>query len=281
MIDHADVRERLELAAVEPGGLDRLAAGDTVDAAAIAGHLAGCPSCAEEARRLAEVAPVIGEVARSVPPDALRERTLTLVRETGRPRARAAAVTPTAGSVVAEAMPGSASGGRPRRRSFGWSTAIAAVVAIALLAGGGLLVVRLVDQLSGEAEALAELNTATLRVSAHLDATRVHLVGPSDPSVAGTGTLLFSPASTELVISAPGLAQPPSGQRFACWLTRPDGSRARMGYMDFGGGLAYWTGWDDKLHDAGPGTTFGVTLVDADGKPVGAGDVLVGTVSQD
>ena len=30
MIDHADVREQLELAAVEPGGLDRLAAGDTV-----------------------------------------------------------------------------------------------------------------------------------------------------------------------------------------------------------------------------------------------------------
>ena len=39
--------------------------------------------------------------------------------------------------------------------------------------------------------------------------------------------------------------------------------------MEFGGGLAYWTGWDDKLHDAGPGTTFGVTLVDADGQPVG------------
>ena len=267
MMDHADVRERLELAAVEPGGLDRLAAGDAADAAAIAGHLAGCPSCAEEARRLAVVAPIVAEAARSVPPDTLRDRTLALVRETGRPRG--------------PAMPDTVTAGPRRRRSFGWPTAIAAVVAIALLAAGGLLAVRLVDRLQGEAGALAELNTATLRVSAHSDATRVRLVGPADPSVAGAGTLLFSPASTELVISAPGLAEPPTGQRFACWLTRPDGSRARMGYMDFGGGLAYWTGWDDKLRDAGPGTTFGVTLVDANGKPVGAGDVLVGTVSQD
>ena len=91
MIDHAEVRERLELAAVEPGGLDRLAAGDTGESAAIAGHLAGCPSCTEEARRLAQAAPVIAAAARAVPPEALRERTLTLVRETGRPRGRAAA----------------------------------------------------------------------------------------------------------------------------------------------------------------------------------------------
>ena len=155
------------------------------------------------------------------------------------------------------------------------------MIAIVLLAAGGLFGVRAIQQLRDESEALAELNTATLRVTAHPDATRVRLVSTSAPSPANGGTLLFSPASTELVISAPGLAEPSSGQRFACWLTRPDGSRARMGYMDFGGGLAYWTGWDDKLHDAGPGTTFGVTLVDAAGQPVGAGDVLVGSVSQD
>ena len=279
MIDHAEVRERLELASVEPGGLDRLAAGDTVEAAAIAGHLAGCPSCTEEARRLSQVAPVIGEVARSVPPDALRERTLALVRETGRPRGLAVVQAQDRSSSIVsptEAAPDR----RPRRRSFGWSTAIAAVIAIALLAGGGFVAVTAIQQLQGESEALAELNAATLRVSARSDATRVELVATSDASVK-PGTLLFSAASTELVVSAPSLAEPTSGRRFACWLTRPDGSRARMGYMDFGGGLAYWAGWDDKLHDAGPGTTFGVTLVDADGHPVGAGDVLVGTVSQD
>lgn len=265
MIDHADVRERLELAAVEPGGIDRLAAGDTVESATIAGHLAGCSTCAEEARRLAHAAPVIAEVARSVPPEALRDRTLALVREVGRSR----------GQVTAS------SGERPGRRAFGWPTAIAAVIAIALLAAGGLLAVRVNQQLQEKSEALAELNTATLRVSALPDATRVELLAPSDSAAAGTGTLLFSPATTELVISSPSLAEPPSGQRFACWLTRPDGSRARMGYMYFGGGLAYWTGWDDKLRDVGPGTTFGVTLVDSNGRPVGVGDALVGTISED
>jgi hypothetical protein len=265
MIDHAEVRERLELAAVEPGGIDRLAAGDTVDSAAIAGHLAGCAACAEEARRLAHAAPIIAEVARGVPPDALRVRTLALVREVGRPRGQ---------SAVPSAVPS-------RRRGFSWPAAIAAVIAIALLAAGGLLAVRVNQQLHEQSEALAELNTATLRVSALPDATRVELLSPSDYAAAGSGTLLFSPATTELVISSPTLTEPPSGQRFACWLTRPDGTRARMGYMYFGGGLGYWTGWDDKLHDAGPGTTFGVTLVDANGRPVGGGDALVGTVSTD
>ena len=33
MIDHGEIREQLELAAVQPGGLDRLAAGDTPEAA--------------------------------------------------------------------------------------------------------------------------------------------------------------------------------------------------------------------------------------------------------
>ena len=165
MIDHAEVRERLELAAVEPGGIDRLAAGDTVDSAAIAGHLAGCAACAEEARRLAHAAPVIAEVARGVPPDALRERTLALVREVGRPRGQ---------SAVPSAEPS-------RRRGFSWPAAIAAVIAIALLAAGGLLAVRVNQQLQVQSEALAELNTATLRVSALPDATRVELLAPSGP----------------------------------------------------------------------------------------------------
>ena len=45
-MDHNDVRELLEDAAVEPGGLERLMAGDTPNAALVAGHLAGCADCA-------------------------------------------------------------------------------------------------------------------------------------------------------------------------------------------------------------------------------------------
>ena len=51
-MDHDATREQLELAAVEPGGLDRLMAGDTATAQAVAAHLAGCPACTEELARL-------------------------------------------------------------------------------------------------------------------------------------------------------------------------------------------------------------------------------------
>ena len=42
----------MEIAAAEPDGLDRLMAGDTSEAAAVAGHLAGCEACAGELMRL-------------------------------------------------------------------------------------------------------------------------------------------------------------------------------------------------------------------------------------
>ena len=75
-MDHAEAHELLELAAVEPGGLDRLTAGDTPGAAALAGHLAGCPDCTAALARLRRDAAVIAAVVRSTPPPALRQRTL-------------------------------------------------------------------------------------------------------------------------------------------------------------------------------------------------------------
>src|SRR6185295_16671921 len=51
-----EVGERMGLAALEPEGLDRLMAGDTLDAAAVATHLAGCPACREELGRLRRTA---------------------------------------------------------------------------------------------------------------------------------------------------------------------------------------------------------------------------------
>lgn len=284
MIDHRDVRERLELAAIEPGGLDRLTAGDTAEAAAIAGHLAGCPTCAEEARRLATLSVALRDVAAMTPPEDLRERTLTLVREAGRPRGSGATVpaddritvatdqrTADRASVTDRPRP-------PRRSLVSWPVAIAAGLAIVLI-GGGLLGVRLTQELRDQSDALAELNSATLRLAAEPDATLVGLTAPAPTTGGPSGTLLFSPTTTELVVSAPGLAEPSAGRELACWVTRPDGTRARMGKMEFGGGLAYWTGWSEELRSAGLGTTFGVTLVDASGQPVAPGDVLTGTVT--
>jgi hypothetical protein len=153
------------------------------------------------------------------------------------------------------------------------------VVALALVTGGGLFAVRQTQQLESQAEALAELSAATIEVTGQPDVLRVTLVAPGTGTTE-TGTILFSPSTTELIVSAPGLSQPADGQLLACWVTRGDGSRVRMGQMEYGGGIAYWVGWSDDLKAAGPGTTFGVTLVGSDGKPVGPGDVLTGIVGQ-
>ena len=75
-MDHDEVLEQLELAAVEPDGLTRLMAGDTAIAAAVAGHLAGCDACAGEFERLGRAAPLLRDVVRTTPSADLRERTL-------------------------------------------------------------------------------------------------------------------------------------------------------------------------------------------------------------
>lgn len=290
MMDHVEVRELLELAAVEPDGLERLAAGDTAQAAALAGHLAGCPSCAEEARRLTVVGRLVRDAIATAPPAELRARTLDMVRDVGRARRAAAptlipapAADPDATALDRGTIPTSPTGrpafGDRARRLIGWPVALAAVLVVALV-GGGLLSVRLIDEQRSRATALAELNVATLRVSAEPDALRVRLVGATPGAAAQNGTLFFSAKTEELVVSAPGLREPAAGQKFACWVIRADGSRARMGTMEFGGGLAYWDGWSDDLKGAGPGTAFGVTLIDAAGHPVEPGDVLTGTADQ-
>ena len=79
-MDHEATREQLELAAVDPSGLDRLMAGDTPIAQAVAGHLAGCPGCSDELARLERTCRLVREVARAMPPADLRDRTFAAVR---------------------------------------------------------------------------------------------------------------------------------------------------------------------------------------------------------
>jgi len=65
------------------------------------------------------------------------------------------------------------------------------------------------------------------------------------------------------------------GREYRCWLQAPDGTRTRVGRMDFAGGISYWVGNVPALAAATPGTTFGISLVGRDGDPAGAA-VLVG-----
>ena len=274
-MDHEATREQLELAAVEPGGLDRLMAGDTATAQAVAAHLAGCPSCTDELARLQRAAPLIRGVVREMPPADLRARTLAAIRAEGVRRPIAAP----AGSLgdPADTTPPVALR-RRGVRELGWVAAVAAAVVLSVVATSFILGSRLDSQLATQAATIHELEevtTATLTVTAQPDAEHVALTGVSDPKL--SGSLVYSPASTELVVVAEGLTPPPAGQEYRCWV-EVDGTRHRVGKMFFGGQLAYWIGPAPAVSGVSSGATFGVSLVDASGPAVGTDPVLIGAL---
>jgi len=297
-MDHETVLETLEIAAAEPGGLDRLMAGDTATAMAVAGHLAGCPSCTLELERLRWVSEVARDVITTTPSPELRDRTLAYVRARGVPRGaeaeavRTAAITPTiagndtpmptadgAQAAMPVAIPvaaRSAAADRGRRRgAIGWVAAVAAAVILSVAATSLIVGARVDDRLAAQDNAiedLAAVTTATLRVTSQPDVNRVALDSPSGAST--SGTLLYSPSTTELVVVATDLAEPAPGKEYHCWVL-VDGERHGVGKMFFGGGLAYWVGPSPAVAGLEGGPTFGVSLVDAGGATVAPDPVLI------
>ncbi len=169
-MDHDEVREQLELAATEPAGIDRLMAGDTPLAAAIAAHLAGCSSCTDELDRLRRAAIIIGDAVRTTPPPELRERTLAFVRDVGRIREPTLETAPAPVASVAAAMPVAVSAATAPSgfgRGLAWVGAIAAAVLIAVTATAFVL-----DRQSGDRLAVAQAESAGL---AHVTAATLAL----------------------------------------------------------------------------------------------------------
>jgi anti-sigma-K factor RskA len=287
-MDHDDVREQLELAAVEPDGLDRLMAGDTAIAAAIAGHLAGCDSCTTELERLRRAVPLLRDVVRTSPPADLRERTLAYVRDRGVTRGASSAV----GEAPAAAPAGNVLGGAPahpvpsqRRGGLGrgsralpWVAAIAAAVAISVAATSFLIRSSVEQRLAVEADAIRDLGAvtiATLDVTAEADARRVALAAADGSS--RRGSLVFSPSTTEVVVVATGLAIPPAGQEYRCWV-EVGGQRQRIGRMFFGGDIAYWIGDVAVIASVPAGSRFGVSLTAVGGTTLDAEPVIAGSL---
>jgi len=270
-MDHDATREQLELAAAEPGGLDRLMAGDTAAAQMVAGHLAGCPECTAELARLERAARLIRDVVVELPPADLRERTLTAVHASGTPRGGTVAAVASAPASIASAPSGPARGSRA---TLGWVAAIAAAVVVSVAATSAFVDSRIDQRLADQTEtiaALEEVTAATLVVTAEPDVRRVAL-SASDPGL--RGTLVFSPSTSELVVVATGLTPPPEGQEYRCWVERTD-DRERVGLMFFSDGLAYWVGPVPAVEGLSGDARFGVSLVSIDGSADSV-DVLVG-----
>jgi Anti-sigma-K factor rskA len=297
-MDHDEVRDILADAAIEPGGLERLMAGDTPTAAIVAGHLAGCADCADELERLRRSVGVIRPIVRAVPPPELRGRTLAYVAALGRPRgvaiaaatatapathaaaalaeaARAAAPTPAFRPASPPAARSTARRSVPRRLPVLAGLAAAILVAVA---GTGLIVSVSRDaelrQQAAKLEALGDVARWTLRVDAQPDARRVQLAGASGGAT--TGTLVFSPSTTELVVVAEQLTPPQAGYDYRCWV-EVGGKRESVGKMFFGGDLAYWVGDVPEVSGLPSGAQFGVSLVDLSGSGQPGEPVLVGT----
>jgi hypothetical protein len=292
-MDHDATREQLELAASEPGGLERLMAGDTATAQAVAAHLAGCPSCTEESARLQRSVPLIRSVVREMPGPDLRARTMAAIRAEGviRPLAAAAGAAPAIPAAtdppiatlpVGNAAPAHAP--YPIRRRWrgtpvlGLVATIAAAVVLSVVSTSLIVGARVDGQLAGQAEqisALEEVTTATLDVTAQPDAQHVALASATDRSL--TGSIAFSPSVTRLVVVTTGLAPPPAGQEYRCWV-EVAGDRHTVGKMFFSQDLAYWVGSAPAVSGISGPATFGVSLVGIGGSSVDTAPVLVGAL---
>ena len=283
-MDHDEAREQLELATVEPGGVDRLIAGDTATSQAVAAHLAGCPDCTDELARLERASRLIGAAVRELPPADLRERTLASVRALGRVRGVAVAQGPAAPGPTAPPLPARSAPASPapaqasirpwggRASAVGWIAAIAAAVILSVATTSILVGGRVDRQLADQSDTIQTLQEVTI-VTGEPDSKHVALTGTSDPGL--TGSLVYSPSTAELVVVATGLAQPPSGQEYRCWMER-DGRRQRVGRMFFSGDLAYWIGPVPAVSGVLADARFGVSLVDASGASIDAPPVLGG-----
>jgi len=275
-MEHDDVIEQLELAAVEPDGLTRLMAGDTLLAAAVAGHLAGCDACTTEFQRLGRAAPLLRDVVRTTPPADLRARTLALVRERGEPRAERGELRGDPTTTLAAPAP--LTGRRGTRSTVvPWVAGLAAAVVLTVAATTYLADQQGSQRLADQARAIGGLEavtTATLAITGQPDAERVTLAATDTDT---SGSLLFSPTTTELVVVATGLERPPAGKEYRCWVEL-GGKRENVGRMFFADDLAFWVGDTPEVGNVKPGTTFGVSLVDIgstvlDAPPVIAGDL--------
>jgi hypothetical protein len=314
-MSHAEVRERLELAALEPDGLDRLMAGDTMEAAAIATHLAGCPACLDELGRLERATALVrqalepdlqgrldagaeddavGAFEEPVLPPALRERTLAFVREHGVQRpvvtlAQAAAMVepamladPTRPARPAPATAAMSAEPVPitslsARAGRRWLAPFAWAASLAaVLVVSVIATAVFVGNASNEDTAdLTRLAAWSIDIARAPDARQVALISPSDGQTAGL--LAFVPSTEKLVVSAHDLALAPTGKEYRCWV-QIGGGRKVVGKMHFAGGIAYWVGPVGGLGAIASGTHFGITLVDASGSSIDGDPVLLGTL---
>ncbi len=288
----ADALAALDIAAVEPSGLDRLAASRAPADVAVMAHVAGCVTCAAEMARLREIATLLRAGLAPAPSPDLRARTLDAVLAVGRQRGGdagpvtvvggAASSAPQVATVVGSATGRTRAGAsvvpfRPatpgtRRRTILAGLAAAAVVVLAV--GASALVATGVARSELQAERdrsaqLAQKSAVALRLLQDPAAIRIPMSGPGGVSgVAVIGRDGYGGGFSGAVV-APGLPSAPAGSEYVCYVV-VDGERRFVGRMAEDGTMHAWAGPLDAFAHAKPGSIgeYGVLLV-----PAGSGSV--------
>lgn len=284
-MDHTEALEHIEIAAAEPHGLERLMAGDTPEAAAVAGHLAGCPECAAELARLRRAADISRAVIAEEPDPALKGRTLAFVRALGVERPAgdgmshdrgvetiaAARVAPAVEPGIPPEAPGAAlpdpAAPRPGRRvSFAWLAGIAAALLVVGVAGYGVGGGFSQEAPHDDSPATVLVDAATTALDlAAAPGTQVVPLAPTPAGGDAEGRLAFNGGSGELVMVATGLDDPGDGGEYGCWV-EAGGERRRIGTMyPAGDGQWVWSGAADGLDALTAGAVFGVSRSPVDG----------------
>jgi hypothetical protein len=272
MNEHDEIRELMELAAVEPDGLDRLEAGDTPGSAVVVGHLVGCSDCLDEMARLRRAETLLRPILAFEPDPGLRERTLALVRAVGvardgnpttaaPPDGRSAPIQqPAADDDLLAPADGRHAG--VRRRTVGapaWAATLAAALVIGLL-GGALVVGNRTPAGGGDAGvALQAVAGETTTLMAADDVREVVLV---DAAGTPAGSVVLSASAGRMLVMATALDEPTNGDEYRCWVQVGD-TRTSIGTMRWAAGVAWWTGPVAIPADLPPGVVYGVSSVAA------------------
>ena len=262
-----------------PDGLERLMAGDTPIAQAVAAHLAGCPACTDELvrlralrrprpRRRAGLPPAdlaSGRWPRSVPKAVRRRARRPAGAAVGRPAPRPLADARHGAKPLRGPVTDRGPGSRCSLPSAG-SRRIAAAVVLSVVATSYHR--RIPGRRPARRPGGDHLGAPG---GHHADARRHRRAGRRArrpgrrPRTRASTAAWLSPRRRPSWWSWPtGLTPPPAGQEYRCWV-EVDGTRQRVGKMFFSQDLAYWVGPSPAITGLSGTTRATVTLVAADG----------------
>ncbi len=281
MIDHQTIRAAMEVASTEPGGLERLEAGDTAEAALVVGHLIACPTCSAELARLHRTETLLRPLIATAPSSDLRARTLAYVREVGRDRSAASPEpAPSLPTAVMTPAPIALAAERAHRRfawpATAWLASMAAVLVLGLL--GGALVGGNLGRPSGTGDPAVALAAVSRDVSLLLAASDVRQVVLADASGVTRGSLLLSPSQGRMLAVATDLPDPGAGRVYRCWVATSTG-RVTLGTMWQAGGVAWWSGPVKLPANLPYDVVYGVSLVDSTSSGGSSDTILSGRLA--